>query len=204
MTVVRNDRIKMKLIGITDERTTADEAEQIVSALENGLDLLHIRKPNASVADIDRLISGLPVWSHSKIVLHDGFELCTRYALKGIHVNRRHPDVPDAFTGSVSRSCHSIAELCDYPAYDYLFLSPVCDSVSKAGYSAAYSDDELRNAAETGKINERVVALGGITPDTIERIKRFPFGGVAVLGYLWQGNALSLPERLKRLMEKLK
>ena len=46
-------------------------------------------------------------------------------------------------------------------------MSPVYDSISKEGYHSPYTDDELRLAAKDKIIDNKVMALGGITPDNI-------------------------------------
>ena len=70
-----------------------------------------------------------------------------------------------------------------------MFLSPIFQSISKEGYGSGFSLDGLRNAK--GIIDDKVIALGGICPRTITKLKDIPFGGVAVLGALW-GNDPSL------------
>ena len=44
----------------------------------------------------------------------------------------------------------------------------------------------MLNAAKEHIIDEKVIALGGITPDNISKIKEYGFGGVAVLGFIWE------------------
>ena len=70
-----------------------------------------------------------------------------------------------------------------------MFLSPIFQSISKERYGSGFSLDGLRNAK--GIIDDKVIALGGICPRTITKLKDIPFGGVAVLGALW-GNDPSL------------
>lgn len=69
--------------------------------------------------------------------------------------------------------------------YQYVFLSPLFPSISKEGYGSGFSLTALRDAARQGIIGERVVALGGLSVETLPQIKDFPFGGAAVLGSLW-------------------
>jgi thiamine-phosphate pyrophosphorylase len=93
---------------------------------------------------------------------------------------------PNDYIPTLSRSCHSIEELTDGQRYDYLFLSPIFDSISKKGYRSAFSPEQLTKAGKEGVINEKVIALGGITPEKKTAIKDWNFGGIAVLGFLWQ------------------
>ena len=105
-------------------------------------------------------------------------------------MNKRNPEAPPLYKGSISRSCHSLEEIIEYkPVCDYVFLSPIFQSISKEGYGSGFSLDGLRNAK--GIIDDKVIALGGICPRTITKLKDIPFGGVAVLGALW-GNDPSL------------
>jgi threonine dehydrogenase-like Zn-dependent dehydrogenase len=46
------------------------------------------------------------------------------------------------------------------------------------------ADETLLSAKASGLINERVIALGGISPKTIPHAAAYGFGGVAVLGAL--------------------
>lgn len=67
---------------------------------------------------------------------------------------------------------------------DYLFLSPIFDSISKAGYRSAFSHEQLQRAADEGVIDRKVIALGGVTPERIPYLHSLGFGGVAMLGAL--------------------
>lgn len=91
---------------------------------------------------------------------------------------------------TVSRSCHSIQEVIRHKSEcDYLFLSPIYDSISKEGYGAAFSRIELKRAAEEGIIDSQVFALGGVSLEHIPEIRSLGFGGAAVLGALWQAES---------------
>lgn len=195
----------MKLIVITSPDFIPNEAQRIRELFDCGADILHLRKPGASAADCARLLDDLPADCLRRIVVHDHFTLYRDYGLRGIHLNRRNPSVPSFVAAaddsptpfvsdnsalssrpSVSASCHSIAEAAAKKAdVDYVFLSPIFDSISKQGYQAAYSDGALREAAADGIIDSRVIALGGITSERIPMLRRWHFGGAAFLGDVW-------------------
>ena len=65
-------------------------------------------------------------------------------------------------------------------------MSPIFVSISKHGYTAAYSHDELKEAFAKGIIDKKVIALGGITPKHIPWLETLGFGGAALLGHVWQ------------------
>lgn len=179
----------MKYIGITTEHRLPDEGMLIAVLLDNGLDRLHLRKPGASRHEVEQLLRTIPDRCYGRIVLHDHFELATEYRLAGVHLNRRNPVPPAAtadYAPALSRSCHAIYELTQGEGYAYQFLSPVFDSISKTGYHSGFTPDELTAAAKQGTIGERVIALGGITPERMAQVRAWHFGGIALLGYLWQ------------------
>lgn len=180
----------MKLIVITTPYLFEGESRILSLLFQAGMERLHLRKPQSTINELRILLEALPSAYHSRIVLHDHFELMTEYKLAGIHLNSRNHTIPEGFTGSISRSCHSLDEIQENRELDYVFLSPLFQSISKEGYGSGFSLEVLRKAATNGLINEKVIALGGMDQTTIPLIESFHFGGVAVLGALW-GTAAS-------------
>ena len=192
------------------------EAEAVTALLEAGAWRVHVRKPAAGSDSIARLLEEFPQCYRSRLSMHDRHELAARFGVGGVHLNSRNPSVPAGFGGLVSRSCHSISELSQYgPVCDYMFLSPVFDSISKSGYTSRFSLEEIRRRiaacsagtagpmagmSSDGELSgrdqgngdcrpvdwERVFALGGVCPDNIRLLEETGFGGAAVLGYLWE------------------
>ena len=177
----------MKWIIITSPEFLSGEATFISKLFSQGLDLLHLRKPEASLEAYKRLLLQIPKHWYSRIVLHEHFALAEKFGLHGIHLNRRCSQVPDSFRGSISCSCHTLEEVKKQKASkDYVFLSPIFDSISKVGYHAAFSPTLLKQAAVENVIDEKVIALGGITAKNIPLVKEWHFGGVALLGDIWK------------------
>ncbi len=129
-------------------------------------------------------------------MLHDFFELAEKYNVRGVHLNRRNPVYNGTKNIKTSQSCHSIPELKTANRHDYVFLSPVFNSISKAGYMASFSGKELLEASGVGLINEKVIALGGIDTNTLPLLKPYKFGGVAVLGAIWSISPEADPEKI--------
>lgn len=177
----------MKWIIITSPEFLSGEAIFIDKLFSQGLDLLHLRKPEASLEAYKRLLLQIPKHWYSRIVLHEHFALAEKFGLHGIHLNRRCSQVPDSFRGSISCSCHTIEEvITQKDSKDYVFLSPIFDNISKVGYHAAFSPTLLKQAAIENVIDEKVIALGGITANNIPLVKEWHFGGVALLGDIWK------------------
>ena len=215
----------MRIIVISAPDFLPGEAEAVTALLEAGAWRVHVRKPAAGSDSIARLLEHIPAALYSRISLHDHHELAARFGVGGVHLNSRNPSVPDGFGGMVSRSCHSIAELSQYSSVcDYMFLSPIFDSISKSGYVSRFSLEEIRRriaACSAGTAGPmagmssdgncrsvdwgRVFALGGVCPDNVRLLEDAGFGGAAVLGYIWEPFRLdhdcaALSERLRNLM----
>lgn len=192
-----------RLIAITSDTFISQEAILIVTALNAGIEYIHLRKPSATRAQLDMLLSEIPPKFHSRIILNDHHELAQQYNVGGLHINNRCPAIPDWWNGRVSRSCHSIAEIKEHKdRYDYLFLSPIYDSISKRGYRAAFSHNQLLAARDT--LDDKIIALGGITPHNLHRTLQYGFGGVAIMGYLWQTSEITqLTKRVELLKNEI-
>ena len=83
---------------------------------------------------------------------------------------------------------------------DYVFLSPIFDSISNQGYGKAFTSEELQNAKNQGLIGERTYALGGVELSRLPALRALGFGGAAVLGALW--NAPDREHYLRLLLEE--
>lgn len=176
----------MKIIVITRPYFFEGEDKYITYLLEQGIYRLHIRKPHASEKEVQALIEKIPQKYYAQVVLHEHPQLVEKYQLQGFHLNSRCPNLPDGYKGGVSRSCHSLEEVVRYKDQcDYVFLSPIFDSISKEGYGSAFTQEELQNAYKQGIINDKVIALGGIKPEHASYLEANGFGGMAYLGYVW-------------------
>ena len=176
----------MKLIVITAPEFLPGEAEVLNALLGNGLHRLHVRKPCSTEDELAVLVEQIHDRFRQRVTLHDHFELQQRYSLGGVHLNGRNPSVPEGFLGTVSRSCHSLDEVVTWKEHaDYLFLSPIFDSISKSGYRSGFSCEQLCEAADRGIIDSRVFALGGVSTENLPNVRSMGFGGAVFLGDIW-------------------
>ena len=195
----------MKLILITPPNYFVEENKIITDLFEEGLDILHLRKPDTIPMYAERLLSLIPEQYHKRIVVHGHFYLKEEFKLKGIHLNHRNPIAPSNYKGHVSYSCHSLEEVkMNKKNYDYVFLSPTFDNESQKEYRSGYSLTELRNARKEGIIDKKVIALGGIDIHNIKEVKKYGFGGVAVMGALWNKFDLCNTNNYNDLIEHFK
>ena len=181
----------MKIIAITTPKIISDDGYIIRGLLDNGVDIVHLRKPESTIDECRRLLSNLGEEYRARIVVHDYPELYYEFSLRGVHINKNIGTLPDGYDGLRTRSCHSFEEVVRYKdEYDYLFLSPIFDSISKAGYHSAFDECSLRQASIGGVIDGRVIALGGVTFDKIDYLRNLNFGGVAMSGAIYSVDAV--------------
>lgn len=193
----------MRLLIITRPDYFSGEAEAITALFQAGLETLHLRKPGTSASALRSLLDRIPAAFRQRIVTHECFELAKPYGLKGIHLNGRNPEPPAGFEGHISCSCHTLEEVKSRKAdCGYVFLSPIYDSISKAGYASAFSTETLRQARQAGIIDDRVIALGGINESRLAEVRELGFGGAVVLGDVWGHLASGLVPHFLRLKRK--
>ena len=163
-----------------------------------GLSTFHVRKPSWTRAELKAYLKAIPAQYYPHLVLHTHYKLALEYPLKGIHLTSRARQEPGLgrllrqLRGrSISASLHSLAEVARHRRrYDYVFLSPIFDSTSKAGYRSSFKLPEVQQALAVWQqrryYRPRVVALGGVTPATLGWVQQAGFAGAAVLGGIWQ------------------
>ena len=176
----------MKLIVVTAPTFFVEEDKIITALFEEGLDILHLRKPETPAMYSERLLTLIPQKYHKRIITHEHFYLQEEFSLMGIHLNTRNPKEPHDYSGHISCTCHSLDEVRNKKHfYDYLFLSPIYNCITKTGVTSGFTAEELRQAEKSKIIDSKVMALGGITSDNILEIKDYGFGGAVVMGDLW-------------------
>lgn len=183
---------KFLIIAFTLPDIMPDEAVILSEMLENGIDFIHLRKPQASLRDIKNLIEDIPYALRCRLRLHGHFELLNDFNVAGVQINSRCPEVPRNAI-SVSRSCHSVSECIE--AFDngmaYSTLSPIFDSISKENYQARFNPEDISESIR----GKKVIALGGVSPFNFLQLKRCGFYGAAMLGWLYD-DSIPLREKL--------
>ena len=87
---------------------------------------------------------------------------------------------------------HSLDAIEQLPCKaDYVFLSPIFQSISKADYPSAFSVETLKYFFKNRQSAVPVLALGGISNDNIEMIQTIGFQGYALMGSVWKIGQIS-------------
>ena len=113
----------MKIVLMTTPFFFVEESQILTALFDEGLELLHLRKPDTEPVFSERLLSLIPESYHRRIVTHDHFYLKNEYGLRGVHLNDRNLELPDGFKGTISCSCYTVEEIeARRRKMDYVFL----------------------------------------------------------------------------------
>ncbi|MBD5367378.1 MAG: thiamine phosphate synthase [Bacteroides sp.] len=170
-----------KIVVFTPPAPVDNEAQKIERLLGAGANIVSLRKPGIGVRYIESVLKQLRPELRHRIRLHDNPELARAFGT-GFQLNSRTPQVTDIDHSSMSKSCHTINEVLETNGVDYVTLSPIYDSISKAGYKSQFDLSSL----DLSSVDVSVVAMGGMTLDRIPLIRAAGFAGAAFLGDVWR------------------
>lgn len=187
------------MIVITNPIPIANEINTIHSLFENGLELLHIRKPNFSDSEMKQFISEIKLEERRRLVLHSHHHLAAIFGINKIHFSESKRKTMQLLPGKspfekyktndfhLSTSVHSIEDFNDLNcAFEYAFLSPVFPSISKENYSS--KTNLLEAIKNRTNFRTKLIALGGIEPKNTEQTLKKGFDNIASLGSIWNQN----------------
>ncbi|UOQ98580.1 thiamine phosphate synthase [Hymenobacter sp. 5317J-9] len=185
----------MQLIVISPPHAVAHESTLVSEMLAAGLTRFHVRKPGWGLSEMAAYVAAIPAEFHPRLVLHSHHALVAELGLGGAHLTaaaRAANTRPTLAPGqSLSTSFHTLAEIRQHRRrYNYVFLSPIFDSLSKENYAAAFDletvAEALRQLRQRPGYAPSVVALGGIDAPRLASVRQAGFAGAAVLGAVWQ------------------
>ena len=176
----------MKLIIMTKATFFVEEDKILTTLFEEGLENLHLYKPNSEPVYSERLLTLLSDDYYKRITVHDHFYLREEFGLKSIHLDTLDTELPYGYRGGFSCTCRSLDQLqeCKKKA-DYVFLQNIFNSQSNPNDTQSFTEDDLRTAAKKGLIDRHVYALGGLNLDNIRMVRDLGFGGAVICGDLW-------------------
>ncbi len=175
-------------ILITEENSRKDEVDLITLFFEMGLKILHLRKPTFSKNETKRFLEKIPDRYHSKIVTHQHHELISSFNLKGIHYKSTQSPIFLKKNITHSLSTHNYKEVDNSNDFlEYVFLSPIFNSISKKNYPSTFETKELKSFLTNSQ--KKVIALGGLQKSKLHTIQELGFNGGAFLGEVWKNDS---------------
>ncbi|WP_343700557.1 thiamine phosphate synthase [Chitinophaga sp.] len=173
---------------VTSPQRVPEETKYLNELAAAGPVTLLLRKPGWELQEYSALLEGLQ--DHSKVMITGYPELLGRYNVKGFHMSESMREQQPTSPILPARYCNPVLSTSVHtpenpgPAWQYLLLGPVFDSISKKGYSGKA---HLFNA-----VPPNCIAIGGIDASNITRLKAMGFHGAALLGAIWQNPAMAV------------
>ncbi|KAF2334256.1 thiamine phosphate synthase [Flavobacterium daemonense] len=180
------------MIVITNPFFIENEIQIIHSLFEEGLSLLHIRKPDFSKSEMTDFIQQIKTEFRDQIVLHHYHFLAENFGINRFHFSENERKNNSAFPARFSKSCrynyststHSVEDFNSLKNdFDYAFLSPVFKSISKENYMP--KTDLFEEIKSRTNYKTKMIALGGIDVQNIQKTLENGFDNVALLGSIW-------------------
>lgn len=174
----------MNIIVISSPNNIKNEIDIIASMFDKGLNYFHLRKPSFSKDNYIDFLREIHSKYHNNIVISNFQELIFDFKLKGVHFSQkeRYENKHLSFKKSnyiITTSFHCTEDIkSDVFDWDYYYLGPFFDSISKKGY---YKKEFILDDINKKKL----IALGGITYENINTLEQKHIENVALLGTIW-------------------
>jgi thiamine-phosphate pyrophosphorylase len=193
------------VIVISNPVSVKDEHQIINQLFDEGLEIFHLRKPECSKSEIADLLEKIDSRHYTKIALHQHHEIAETFGMQRLHFTeesrKQMTDMKVPEKKILSSSIHAPEDSKTVsPFFEYVFLGPVFDSISKPGHRSILNQGfKLPEIKKT-----KLIALGGVDNSKIQEVKGYEFDGIAVLGHIWKEtkNAVSNFRLIKTEWEK--
>ncbi len=191
----------MKLILQTAPDFFVEEHAILTALFEEGLELVHLNKPNAEPIFCERLLSLLPDSYRKCIVTHDHFYLKNEYGLRGIHLSERNPVAPKDYKGTISTTVNSIEEAAMVKKeMDYVLLTTIYAAPERDAFAPPYSAAMLKEQVRRKALDKKVIPIGNIEIETIEQLKDLGVQGAVINHAIWDRFNIHTTQDFKELI----
>lgn len=172
------------LIIISNEFDLPNEIQIIYSLFENGLERFHLRKPLWDIDTQRVFLDKMQPELRKRIAIHQHLDTANEFGIELIHIREsvrvKNNFVKDAemkYSTSFHETDKAETESKDW---NYCFLSPVFNSISKPGYNTTFGEDLI-----VKNKYKNIYALGGVDLTNIKQVFEKGFCGAALLGSIW-------------------
>lgn len=200
----------MELIVISAPDVVVDEAQIINRLFGAGLQRFHLRKPGWDIRQCIDLLAQIDRSYHHAIVCHQHHRLVKTFEMDHLHYTEKDRLEAEQLKLAalvtegylLSTSVHDVSSISKLQCFEYTFLSPVFNSISKPGYQSMLP---AGFCLDKNKPGPKVIALGGVDESNLDQVKRMNFDGAAVLGAIWHDPQQSVSNfiRIKKVTEQL-
>ncbi len=190
------------LIVISSPTSVTNEAALINQLFDEGLEIFHLRKPEYSSQELVLLLQEINPIHYAKIALHSHHYMAKSFGITRLHyteASRKQLTEINLLENEniLSTSVHSLEDYKNLSGhFNYTFLSPVFDSISKPDYLGQTFD--IRSIII--KPETKLIALGGIDETNCKKAFDMGFDGIALLGSIW--NSENKTKSFKEIQSK--
>jgi len=191
------DRRRLAGPDVPFARARACLTAQARHAAEAGVDLVQVRErdlPTAELAAIVRDLVAVVRGTKTRVLVNDRLDVALACAAAGVQL--RGDSVPVAAARSlapegfvIGRSVHSVEEARAASGADFLIAGTVFPTMSKAESAPLLGVDGLQAIARV--VPMPVLAIGGVTETSVERIAPTGAAGCAAIGLFMRANGSS-------------
>lgn len=174
------------IIIISHPEELENEATLINQLFDAGMSHFHLRKPTANEQEVRLIIEEIRSEYKERIVLNQFYHLAEEFGINRFHfstekrTNLEHKKWMKE-KNRLSTSTHSFEEYLELDScFEYAFISPVFDSISKPDYKKT-----TLNIDSNKKNKIQLIALGGIDANNCHELNDLRFDGIGVLGAVW-------------------
>lgn len=164
------------------------EIDVAKSFLKIESNIFHLRRYDSSEDEVVQFLNAFTETERKQMVLNHHHFLASEFGVNRLHFSEKDRiEIGDekleklhSLGFILSTSVHTVEDFEKLNSvFDYAFLSPVFDSISKENYKAVSFD--LLDVRKDIKL----IALGGITVENYNEALNLGFDGVAFLGGVW-------------------
>lgn len=182
------DRRRLVAVDATRQSVVRCLLAQVRHAVEAGVDLIQVRERDlegrplaALVRDVLAIARGTP----TRVVVNDRVDVALACGAHGVHLRADSIAVaavrriaPPPFL--VGRSVHSLGDLRSSEGADYVIAGTVFPPASKTADRELLGPERLAEIVRAASVP--VLAIGGITRDTLTQVAAAGASGVAAIG----------------------
>jgi len=188
---------------VTDRRR-ADPIAQARAAASASIDLIQVRERDLDGGALATLVHGVldAIGDAAvRVVVNDRLDVAIACGAHGVHLRADSIAVADARRIApagflVGRSVHTVEEATAAADADYLIAGTVFPTASKPDQSVHLGGAGLRRLVASTRAP--VLAIGGVSADTIDEVARAGAAGIAAIGLF------AVPDPLDALVRTLR
>lgn len=175
-------------ICLVTDRRRADPLAQVHDAAAARIELFQVRERDLDARPLAALVRELVAatrGSATRLIVNDRLDVALACGADGVHLRADSMSIGDARRLApagflIGRSVHSVEEAAVAFSADYLIAGTVFRTSSKPAQTACLGERGL--AAIVRAASAPVLAIGGVSADTVDAVARAGAAGVAAIG----------------------